>query len=346
MTKATGLAFLGYALAYGGLVQLLAGMWEFRNRNVFGATAFSTYGGFWIGLGSLFPVRRQGALRPPARPQGYFVQGRRAGSCWPSRSSTLYMLVWSTQVNAAVFGVFLTLEATEIILFIGNSSPAAARPIKAGGYVGVVTARGRLVCVCRPRLPWHGRPVGAAGRPSADRPACVDRPHRGQTPVTRAGRPLGRRTSSAHTSGIPTVAWPGSPQLRWAGLRVLHTDESGHNGTVLMIGQDEFETLVGEALDSIPRELGALIDNVAVFVEDEADPPQPGLLGLYEGVPLTARGQWYAGVLPDRITIYRLPILRICQSRQDVADQVRITVVHEIAHHFGLGDAKLRRLGY
>jgi predicted Zn-dependent protease with MMP-like domain len=118
------------------------------------------------------------------------------------------------------------------------------------------------------------------------------------------------------------------------------------NGTVLTIGRDEFETLVGEALDSIPRELAALIDNVAVFVEDEADPPQPGLLGLYEGVPLTARGQWYAGVLPDRITIYRLPILRICQSRQDVADQVRITVVHEIAHHFGLSDGRLRGLGY
>ena len=118
------------------------------------------------------------------------------------------------------------------------------------------------------------------------------------------------------------------------------------NRTVLTIGQEEFEILVGEALDSIPRELAALLDNVAVFVEDEADPPQPGLLGLYEGVPLTARGQWYAGVLPDRITIYRLPILRICQSRQEVADQVRITVVHEIAHHFGLGDARLRGLGY
>jgi predicted Zn-dependent protease with MMP-like domain len=115
---------------------------------------------------------------------------------------------------------------------------------------------------------------------------------------------------------------------------------------VLMLGEEEFETLVAEALDSIPRELSALIDNVAVFVEDEANPPQPGLLGLYEGVPLTARGQWYAGVLPDRITIYRLPILRICYSTQDVADQVRITVVHEIAHHFGLGDAKLRGLGY
>jgi predicted Zn-dependent protease with MMP-like domain len=119
-----------------------------------------------------------------------------------------------------------------------------------------------------------------------------------------------------------------------------------HNRGVLTVGQEEFETLVGSALDSIPRPLATLIDNVAVFVEDEPNPPHPGLLGLYEGVPLTARGQWYAGVLPDRITIYRLPILRICGSRQEVADQVRITVVHEIAHHFGIDDAKLRELGY
>jgi predicted Zn-dependent protease with MMP-like domain len=115
---------------------------------------------------------------------------------------------------------------------------------------------------------------------------------------------------------------------------------------MLAVGQEEFEALVAEALDTIPRPLAALIDNVAVFVEDEPDPPQHGLLGLYEGVPLTARGQWYAGVLPDRITIYRLPILRICQTTQDVADQVRITVVHEIAHHFGIDDGKLRELGY
>ena len=118
------------------------------------------------------------------------------------------------------------------------------------------------------------------------------------------------------------------------------------NGPVLMVGREEFEELVAEALDAIPRQLAGLIDNVAVFVDDEPDPPEPGLLGRYEGVPLTARGQWYAGVLPDRITIYRLPILRICSSREEVADQVRLTVVHEIAHHFGIDDAKLHQLGY
>lgn len=113
-----------------------------------------------------------------------------------------------------------------------------------------------------------------------------------------------------------------------------------------MVGVEEFEELVADALDGIPRQLATLIDNVAIFVEDEPDPPDPGLLGRYEGIPLTERGQWYAGVLPDRITIYRLPILRICRSRQDVADQVRLTVVHEIAHHFGIGDGTLHRLGY
>jgi predicted Zn-dependent protease with MMP-like domain len=130
------------------------------------------------------------------------------------------------------------------------------------------------------------------------------------------------------------------------GFRAGSGGSTGDNGDMLAVDQDEFEALVAEALDTIPRPLAALIDNVAVFIEDEADPPQPGLLGLYEGVPLTARGQWYAGVLPDRITIYRLPILRICLTRQDVADQVRITVVHEIAHHFGIDDSKLRELGY
>jgi predicted Zn-dependent protease with MMP-like domain len=129
-------------------------------------------------------------------------------------------------------------------------------------------------------------------------------------------------------------------------LRMGSQLNPGDNGMVVIVGQEEFETLVAEALDSIPLELAALIDNVAVLIEDEADPPQPGLLGLYEGVPRTARGHWYAGVLPDRITIYRLPILSICHSRQDVAEQVRITVVHEIAHHFGIGDAMLRQLGY
>lgn len=115
---------------------------------------------------------------------------------------------------------------------------------------------------------------------------------------------------------------------------------------MLDVTVDEFESLVEQALKTIPRELKRAMRNVAIFVEDECPPYGPILLGLYEGVPLTQRGEWYAGVQPDRITIYRLPILRICHTTQDVADQVRITVVHEIAHHFGIDDSKLRDLGY
>ncbi|GAA1310425.1 hypothetical protein GCM10009647_033370 [Streptomyces sanglieri] len=118
------------------------------------------------------------------------------------------------------------------------------------------------------------------------------------------------------------------------------------NGGVLEMTREEFEELVAEALDRIPPELTRLMDNVAVFVEDEPDPGDPELLGLYEGTPLTDRGEWYAGVLPDRITIYRGPTLRMCESREDVVAETEITVVHEIAHHFGIDDARLHALGY
>jgi predicted Zn-dependent protease with MMP-like domain len=108
----------------------------------------------------------------------------------------------------------------------------------------------------------------------------------------------------------------------------------------------EFEDLVAQALDEVPPELAALMDNVAVFVEDESAPGDPELLGLYEGTPLTERDSMYAGVLPDRILIFRGPILRSCQTAEDVVEEVRITVVHEIAHHFGIDDDRLHDLGY
>jgi predicted Zn-dependent protease with MMP-like domain len=115
---------------------------------------------------------------------------------------------------------------------------------------------------------------------------------------------------------------------------------------VLEISREQFEALVAEALDEIPPELAALMDNVALFVEDEAPPDEPHLLGLYTGIPLTERGQWYAGVLPDRISIFMNPILRICETMDDVVDEVHVTVVHEIAHHFGIDDERLHELGY
>ena len=119
------------------------------------------------------------------------------------------------------------------------------------------------------------------------------------------------------------------------------------NGGVLEMTREQFEELVSLALDRVPPELMRLMDNVAVFVEDEPeDPGDPELLGLYEGTPLTERGEWYAGVLPDRITIYRGPTLRMCETREDVVAETEITVVHEIAHHFGIDDERLHALGY
>nr|WP_230417139.1 metallopeptidase family protein [Micromonospora tarapacensis] len=111
------------------------------------------------------------------------------------------------------------------------------------------------------------------------------------------------------------------------------------------MGRERFEELVGEALDEVPEELLALMNNVVILVEDDP-PPGEDLLGLYEGHALTARGWDYAGVLPDRILIYRKPILRICHTDDDVVEEVAVTVVHEIAHHFGIDDARLHELGW
>ena len=106
---------------------------------------------------------------------------------------------------------------------------------------------------------------------------------------------------------------------------------------------ERFEQLVEAAVNSIPQQLAAHIENVAIVIEDEG--PDPHLLGLYEGIPLTERGSWYVAALPDRIRIFRLPILRMCTTQAEVVREVHITVVHEIAHHFGIDDATLQELG-
>jgi len=113
--------------------------------------------------------------------------------------------------------------------------------------------------------------------------------------------------------------------------------------TALDVTLERFEELVAEALDGIPDELATHIDNVVVRVRDDS---RAGLLGLYEGIPLTRRETYGALAMPDRITIYRRPILQRCQSEEEVVDQVRITVVHEIAHHFGIDDDRLHELGW
>jgi predicted Zn-dependent protease with MMP-like domain len=115
---------------------------------------------------------------------------------------------------------------------------------------------------------------------------------------------------------------------------------------VIDVPPDVFDTLVGNALDGIPEELGRLIDNVVVVVEDGT--PRSGLLGRYVGVPLTERGAGYGTglTMPDRITIFRLPICARCRSEDEVVEQVKVTVVHEVAHHFGIGDHRLTELGW
>ena len=110
------------------------------------------------------------------------------------------------------------------------------------------------------------------------------------------------------------------------------------------VPRERFEELVADALDGIPEELGNYMQNVAVFVEEQA--PEPNLLGLYQGVPLTARGISYSGTLPDRISIYRRTICAICSTEEEVVEQVRRTVIHEVGHHFGIGDRRLRELGW
>ena len=158
------------------------------------------------------------------------------------------------------------------------------------------------------------------------------------------GAPGGQRMSSPlPNAGSKTGAVAGSAD--------------GSSGALLSsvpfdMSPEDFEAAVGDALLLIPDKAAKAMDNVAIFIEDDYI-PQPGedpdavLLGLYEGVPLTERDSWWdAGSLPDRITIFRQPILDICGSREEVIDEVAITVIHEIAHHFGIGDDRLHELGW
>ncbi|WP_086846070.1 metallopeptidase family protein [Amycolatopsis kentuckyensis] len=106
-----------------------------------------------------------------------------------------------------------------------------------------------------------------------------------------------------------------------------------------------FEELVSEALDEVPPEFARAMDNVVVLVEEFND-EAPDILGLYHGVALTERTSSYGGVLPDRISIYRQPILSMCEDEDEVVEEVLITVVHELGHHFGIDDARLHELGW
>lgn len=119
----------------------------------------------------------------------------------------------------------------------------------------------------------------------------------------------------------------------------------------------DFEEAVGDALDSLPPDLAEAMDNVVILVQDEPEPDmlrredydelrRPTLLGLYDGVPLTERDASWSLVLPDRIFIFKGPLERWCTSREELVEEITVTVIHEIAHHFGIDDDRLHELGW
>ena len=178
--------WIGLAIFYGGLVQLLAGMWEFRNRNVFGATAFSTYGGFWLSLG-IFVVLATTSTGFGALLKGPDLDNSLAWFLIAFAIFNTYMLLWSTRVNWAVFGVFLTLEITEILLAIGFFRVAhgdSAYWVHVGGWVGVLTAI----------VAWYTSAAGVVNGMSPRPDLPVGRPLWGELPVlARPGSPTPRR---------------------------------------------------------------------------------------------------------------------------------------------------------
>lgn len=130
-------------------------------------------------------------------------------------------------------------------------------------------------------------------------------------------------------------------------MAVEDADAGLRDAVTVQMSREDFEAAVDDALDAIPEDLVALIDNVVILVEDDVPAGEPELLGLYDGVALTERGSdWGMGELPDRIFIYMNPTLRVCEDADHVRDEVAITVVHEIAHHFGIDDARLHELGW
>jgi uncharacterized protein len=184
------IAWLGLAFFYGGLIQLLAGMWEFRNRNVFGATAFSTYGGFWMALGFFVTLVLLSKTVAAAASGPNLLNGL-AWFLLAFAIFNFYMLLWSTRVSVAVFGVFLTLQITEVLLVIGFFREAhGGTPwfTHAGGWAGVVTAA----------VAWYTSAAGVINGMSPERAVLpVGAPIWGRVPIlSRMGSPVPRRTEA------------------------------------------------------------------------------------------------------------------------------------------------------
>ena len=183
------LIWVGLALFYGGLIQLLAGMWEFRNRNVFGATAFSTYGGFWLALGIFvtFAVLSKNFAAAIGANKGDLPNAL-AWFLLAFAIFNFYMMLWSTRVNAAVFGVFLTLQITEVLLAIGFFLEAHGHAnngwVHAGGWVGIVTAA----------VAWYASAAGVVNGMSPKPVLPVGSPFWGGLPAAaRRPSPMPRR---------------------------------------------------------------------------------------------------------------------------------------------------------
>jgi predicted Zn-dependent protease with MMP-like domain len=125
---------------------------------------------------------------------------------------------------------------------------------------------------------------------------------------------------------------------------VAESHDFGMLLSMITVPTEQFEELVSQSLAAIPERLRSNMDNVAVMVDDFS--PPGGLLGLYEGVPLTKRGNGYSASVPDRITIFMATICRSCSTMEELAAMVRKTVIHEIGHHFGIDDHRLEELGW
>src|SRR3954447_16234088 len=214
----------------------------------------------------------------------------------------------------------------------GGSTPAShpARSASVGrGVVPTSAVRCRASCPSGTVGTSWLRPTGGCGAEDESWPAATAGPASAAVTATEVATP--RR---GERRGVIT------PRSIRQGAR---EPCRAHDGGMVDVDEETFGRLVEEALDSIPPELGRVMRNVAVLLEDYGG--SPTVLGLYQGVPLTARTSSYGGVLPDRITIYRLPLCRRARDLEDVVQQVRHTVIHEVAHHFGISDERLEELG-
>jgi predicted Zn-dependent protease with MMP-like domain len=124
----------------------------------------------------------------------------------------------------------------------------------------------------------------------------------------------------------------------------MESDHSPRCPVMYRVSAERFDALASEALDSIPEGLARYMENVAVVVADQSEGHR--LFGLYEGVPLTNRGNHYSGVAPDKITLYQQEISSVCSNESELIAQIRKTVIHEVAHHFGISDPRLKELGW